>query len=169
MPVLKNLAWVETNFDPRLSQTFKDLSNAQDNAANVTGVSGVATKAPPNVRSIFVQAAHGFFNVAITDPEGQGGQSQGIFYFLDWDTSPNFTNPQTIHLGPARNWYGALGSQTTYWRAYSQFLSSPRSDYVYFGGQAAPTGVPGGGAAGPVPAASQGSGGKGGRGGFGGT
>jgi hypothetical protein len=168
VPPLKHLAWIENAFDPRLARTFKELSNTQDNAANLTGVSGIEVKAPPNVRSIAVQAANGYFDIVITDPVGQSGQSQGISYFIDWDTTPAFANFRTIHLGPSRNWYGALGSQTLYFRAYSQVLSSPRSPYIVYGGST-PIGVVGGGAAGPAPAQSTGSGGRGGRGGFGGT
>lgn len=160
---------MESTFDPRLASTFKELSKSLDNQASITGVGGASTKAPPNVRSIAVTASNGFFDIVLTDPEGQDGQSLGIEYFIDWDTSPAFSNARTIHLGPSRSWYGALGNLTFYFRAYSQFRSSPRSAYVYFGGQAAPTGVPGGGSAGPSPAKTTGSGGQGGRGGFGGT
>jgi hypothetical protein len=167
MPVLKHLSFIENAFDPRVAQTFKDLSNAQDNAANLTGVSGIQTKAPPTVRSIAVQAANGVFDVVITDPVGQQGQSQGIAYFLDWDVSPSFANARTIHLGPSRSFYGFLGNLTVYFRAYSQVLSSPRSAYIVYGGST-PIGTVGGGSAGPAPAKTTGSGGKGGKGGFGG-
>lgn len=164
---LKNLAWIEQNFDPRLAETFRQMSQHLDTIASTAGISGTATQAPPNVRSIAVTAANGYFNVAITDPEGQAGQNLGIHYFFEWDTSPAFTNPQTIDNGPSRNGYFALGSQTLYWRAYSQFRNSPRSTPIVYGGSS-PTGVVGGGSAGPAPAKSQGSGGAGGGGGFGG-
>jgi hypothetical protein len=167
MPVLKHLAYIENAFDPRVAQTFKDLSNGQDNAANLTGVSGIEVKAPPAVRSIAVAALNGVFDIVITDPTGQAGQSQGINYFLDFDTSPTFANARTIHLGPSRSFYGFLGNLTFYFRAYSQVLSSPRSAYIIYGGST-PIGTAGGGAAGPAPMKTTGSGGKGGKGGFGG-
>jgi hypothetical protein len=169
MPPLKHLAWVENAFDPRLSATFRELSKSLDNAANTTGVSGQDLTAPPNLRSIAVTAANGVFDIVLSDPVGQGGNSLGVNYFVDWSTTASFANFRTIHLGPSRSWYGFLGSQTLFFRAYSQYPASTKSKYVYFGGPAAPTGVPGGGAiAGPAPAAASGSGGRGGRGGFGG-
>ena len=167
MPPLRHLADIEHRFDPKVAETFRQLSQSIDNAANTTGVSGEQIGAPPNVRSIAVQAANGIFDVVITDPEGQAGNSLGINYFVDWSTVPSFATFRTVHLGPSRAWYGYLGNQTLYWRAYSQYPASPRSNYIVLGG-ATPQGVIGGGVGGPAPAASTGSGGQGGRGGFGG-
>ncbi len=166
MPPLKHLGFLETTYDPRLAETLRTLSQAIDNVAAQAGVSGNATKAPPNVRSITVTAANGYFSVTITDPEGQAQPSLGIHYFIEYDTSPSFANRQTIDNGPSRNAYLSLGSQTLYWRAYSQYRNSPRSTYIVYGGST-PIGVAGGGSAGPSLPASQGSGGAGGRGGFG--
>lgn len=167
MPPLKHLGFLESTYDPRLAETFRQLSQAIDNVANSAGVSGLASKAPPTLRSIAVTAANGFFNVVVTDPEGQAQPSLGIHYFFEWDTSSAFTSAQAIDNGPSRNGYFALGNLTTFWRAYSQYRNSPRSTAIIFGGST-PTPVVGGGAAGPAPAPSQGSGGAGGGGGFGG-
>jgi hypothetical protein len=167
MPPLRHLSFLETAFDPRVAETFRELSQALDNVATQVGVSGTVTKAPPNIRSIAVTAANGYFNVVLTDPDGQAQPSLGIHYFCEWDTTPAFTNPQVIDNGPSRNLYHALGAQTLYWRAYSQYRYSPRSTAIVYGGSS-PIGVVGGGGAGPAPAKSQGSGGRGGRGGFGG-
>lgn len=168
MPVLPNLGWIETNFDPRLAETIRQLSQHLDTIATQAGVSGTVTKAPPAIRSIAVTAHNGYHAIALSDPEGAAAPSLGIHYFADWDTSPAFSTPQTIHLGPSRNAYVNLGSQTVYWRAYSQYRNSPRSAMIVHGGSS-PTPVAGGGTiAGPTPAPSQGSGGAGGGGGFGG-
>lgn len=167
MPNLPHLAHIETSIDARLAETLRTLNEAIGLVASKAGVSGSATQAPPNVRSILVTAANGFFNVVLTDPQGLVQPSLGIHYFIDWDLTPAFSSPQTIDNGPSRNGYFALGNLTTYWRAYSQYRNSPRSAFLVYGGTK-PIAVVGGGGAGPAPAASQGSGGAGGGGGFGG-
>lgn len=167
MPV-KHIGFIETKYDPRLAESLRDLESRLNLVALKAGVSGSDTQAPPNIRSIAVTAANGYFNVVITDPLGAAQPSLGIHYFLDFDTSSAFTSPQTIDNGPSRNAYISLGNLTLYWRAYSQYRNSPRSQAIVYGGSS-PIAVVGGGSAGPAPAPSQGSGGAGGKGGFGGT
>lgn len=168
MPRLPHLGFLETKYDPRLAETLRKLSESIDLVALKAGVSGSDTQAPPNIRSIAVTAANGYFNIVITDPLGAAQPSLGIHYFLEWDSNPAFASPQVEDIGPARNEYIALGNQTLYFRAYSQYRNSPRSQAIVYGGSS-PIAVVGGGSAGPAPAPSQGSGGAGGKGGFGGT
>ena len=74
--------------------------------------------------------------------------NRGIFYFAESDTTPAFSQPYVHFLGSSRNLRIALGNQTLYWRAYSQYLGSDPSAPVTFGTPA--TAVTGGGtAAGP--------------------
>jgi hypothetical protein len=167
VPKLPHLGFIETAFDPRLAETLRQISQAIDNVASKAGVSGNDTASPPNIRSIIVTAANGYFDIVLTDPLGKAQPSLGIHYFLEFDTSPAFTNPHTIDNGPSRNANIALGNVTAFWRAYSQYRNSPRSQAIIYGGSS-PIGVVGGGSAGPAPGASEGSGGDGGKGGFGG-
>jgi hypothetical protein len=167
MPALKHLGYLKNAFDPRLAETLEELSQALDNVAQKAGVAGNSTAAPPQIRSLAVSAANGFFSVAIVDPLGEAQPSLGIHYFLEYDISSAFSNRQVVDNGPSRNAYLALGSQTLFFRVYSQYRNSPRSPYVIYGGNQ-PIGVVGGGSAGPALPTSQGSGGAGGRFGFGG-
>jgi hypothetical protein len=131
--------------------------NAVNQAGKTVGVdpSPAATYPPPLApTSLSVAAANGFFDAVITDANPQ----RGVVYFLDYSTTPNFGSPRTISLGPARTEYKQLGNQTLYWRCYSQYLGSNASSYTYFGTQANPTAVVGGGTAGPAPMPSGGTG-----------
>lgn len=166
---LPQLGWIETTsatdpqFNTKLAETLRTLMNSHNLVATKTGVSSTPLPPPPTIRSIAVTSANGYFSIAISDPVGAGQPNLGINYFVDWDVTAAFTNPLTIHLGPSRNGFVALGNQTTYWRAYSQYQNSPLSPKVL----SANNPVTGGGSAGPTPPPSQGSGGNNGQGGFG--
>jgi len=109
--------------------------------------------APSSIASISVQAANGWFDVAITDPSEA---RPGLFYFAESDVTPAFSAPRVYFLGASRNLYVQLGNQTLYWRAFSQYIGSLASTPIAFG--TPPTAVVGGGSSGPAPQASQGSG-----------
>jgi hypothetical protein len=100
-----------------------------------------------------VQAANGWFDLAITDP---AVSRPGLFYFAESDVTPAFSAPRVYFLGASRNLYAQLGNQTLYWRAYSQYVGSAASRPVTFGSPA--KAVVGGGSAGPTPLPSSGSG-----------
>jgi hypothetical protein len=100
-----------------------------------------------------VQAANGWFDIAIADPSNT---RPGLFYFAESDTAPAFAAPRVHFLGASRNLYVQLGNQTLYWRAYSQYVGSLPSAPVTFGSP--PVAVAGGGSSGPSPLPSQGSG-----------
>ena len=119
-----------------------------------TGVDPSGTIDPPaTIGSLNVLAADGIFDLAITD---NSAVRRGIFYFAESDTTPSFSQPYVHFLGSSRNLRIAMGNQTLYWRAYSQYLGSDPSAPVTFGSPA--TAVPGGGtAAGPALQASTGS------------
>jgi hypothetical protein len=121
----------------------------------VTGVDPSGTIDPPaTIGSLNVLAADGIFDLAITD---NSAVRRGIFYFAESDTTPSFGQPYVHFLGSSRNLRIAMGNQTLYWRAYSQYLGSDPSAPVTFGTPA--TAVAGGGtAAGPALQTSMGSG-----------
>lgn len=142
--------------DPHLLRALDDLASQIQNTANqVNATPQGVTAAPSQISGFSVVASGGIFDVQIQD---NSPASRGIEYFAEYAAAPS--GPWTvISLGPARNWRGALGSQTLYWRAYSQYPTSEPSAPLYFGSQATPTGVAGGGAvAGPNPQPSTGSG-----------
>ena len=153
-------------YDPRMAETFRQVSQSVDNVSKQAGLAQSVTQSPPNIRSITVQANSGNHEIALADPEGAAAPSLGIHYFVDHDTTPAFANATTIHLGPSRNAFVNLGSQTVYWRAYSQYRNGPKSAYMVWGGSK-PTSLNASGSPTVARLASQGSGGNGGGGGFG--
>ncbi|MGO9642171.1 MAG: hypothetical protein ACLP1Y_12810 [Candidatus Acidiferrales bacterium] len=142
------------NESPHTYEAIRQLVTAVNSIGRATGVDPSGSIAPPDpIGGISVVAADGIFDIAITD---NSAVYRGIYYFAESDTSPDFTAPHVYFLGSSRNLRVSLGNQTLYWRGYSQYLGSQPSAPVVFG--APPTGVIGGGAAGPPLQASSGSG-----------
>jgi hypothetical protein len=142
------------NGDPYLYETLVKLVAAVNAASQGAGVDpATPSPAPAGIASVKVQAANGWFDLAITDT---AASQPGLFYFAESDTTPAFAAPRVYFLGASRNLYVQLGNQTLYWRAYSQYMGSLPSTPVAFG--APPTAVIGGGASGPSPLPSSGSG-----------
>lgn len=142
------------NRDPYLYETLAQIVSAVNSTSQRAGVdSSTPSPAPTPIASLNVQAANGWFDLAISDPSDS---RPGLFYFAESDTTPAFSNPRVYFLGATRNLYTQLGNQTLYWRAYSQYVGSLPSTPVSFGSP--PTPVAGGGTAGPTPLPSSGSG-----------
>jgi hypothetical protein len=140
--------------DPYLYETLVNIVAALNATGQRAGVDpSTPAPAPTPIASITVQAANGWFDVAISDPSNA---RPGLFYFAESDVTPAFGAPRVYFLGASRNLYLQLGNQTLFWRAYSQYVGSLPSSPVTFG--TPPTTVVGGGAAGPSPLASSGSG-----------
>jgi len=140
--------------DPYLYETLVKMVSAINATSANSGVDPAnPSPAPPPIAGISVQAANGWFDLAITDP---AVTRPGLFYFAESDLTPAFSAPRVYFLGASRNLYVQLGNQTLYWRAYSQYVGSLASAPVAFG--APPTAVLGGGASGPSPLPSMGSG-----------
>jgi hypothetical protein len=140
---------------PFVYEALTQLVNAVNAVGRGTGVDPSGSIAAPSpIAGLNVTAADGIFDLAITD---NSSVNRGIFYFAESDTSPAFHQPYVHFLGSSRNYRIALGNQTLYWRAYSQYLGSQTSAPVTFG--TPPAAVTGGGtAAGPALQASSGSG-----------
>ncbi|HVM59349.1 MAG TPA: hypothetical protein VMV72_00645 [Verrucomicrobiae bacterium] len=140
--------------DPYLYETLVKIVSAVNAASQNAGVDpATPSPAPSPIASLKVQAANGWFDLAITDP---APSRPGLFYFAESDVTPGFNSPRVYFLGASRNLYVQLGNQTLYWRAYSQYVGSLPSAAVTFG--TPPAAVTGGGASGPTPLASSGSG-----------
>jgi len=140
---------------PYVYEALTQIVNAVNSVGRAAGVDPSGTIDPPApIGSLNVTAADGIFDLAITD---NSSLYRGIFYFAESDTTPAFSQPYVHFLGSSRNLRVALGNQTLYWRAYSQYLGSETSEPVTFGSP--PTAVAGGGtAAGPALQPSSGSG-----------
>jgi hypothetical protein len=140
---------------PYTYEALTQIVNAVNSLGRATGVDPSGTIDPPApIGRLSVTAADGIFDLAITD---NSSVHRGIFYFAESDTTPAFSQPRVHFMGSSRNLRVALGNQTLYWRAYSQYLGSDPSAPVTFGSPATPV-TGGGAAAGPPLQPSQGSG-----------
>jgi hypothetical protein len=162
MPIkLPHLPYIKEK-DQRIYETFKSLEAAYNLLVQQVGIS-TGRVPPPQIQSISVVAANGIFSVSITD---NSANHLGIRYFIEYSQNASFNPAYTEVLVDSRNKNGwNLGSGTWFFRAFSQYQNSDPGPRVYFGGST-PTGVGGGGSAGPTLPASQGSG-SGSGGGFG--
>jgi hypothetical protein len=140
---------------PYVYEALTQIVNAVNSLGRATGVDPSGTiEQPAPIGSLSVTSADGIFDLAITD---NSSVHRGIFYFAESDVTPAFSRPRVHFLGSSRNLRVALGNQTLYWRAYSQYLGSDPSAPVTFG--TPPIAVIGGGtAAGPQMQPSTGSG-----------
>jgi hypothetical protein len=140
---------------PYVYEALTQIVNAVNSLGRATGVDPSGTIDPPApIGMLSVTSADGIFDLAITD---NSSVHRGIFYFAESDVTPAFSRPRVHFLGSSRNLRVALGNQTLYWRAYSQYLGSDPSAPVAFG--TPPTAVIGGGTAtGPQLQPSTGSG-----------
>lgn len=152
MLTLPHLGIIERK-DPHVAETFRAILNAINTHGQIAGIdpTGVfpAPKAPTSIK---VTSVNGGFDVSIVDAAPQ----RGVYYFVEFDASPNFIAPRTVPLLTVRNQYLPLGAATYYFRAYSQFRGSNPSPYTIFG--TPPTAVIGGGAGTPALQATQGTG-----------
>ena len=140
--------------DPYLYETLVKIVGAVNAASQNAGVDpATPSPAPAAIAALNVQAANGWFDLAITDPSAA---RPGLFYFAESDVTPGFNAPRVYFLGSSRNLYVQLGNQALYWRAYSQYVGSLPSAPVAYGTPA--IAVIGGGASGPAPLLSSGSG-----------
>lgn len=142
----------------RLYETLSDIiSQQQQLAQQFNGSTTSQPESPPSIDALTVTGQNGHFNVAIHD--NNPNLYRGVRYYVEHDSDPQFTNPQVVQLGDARNSNLFLGSGTRYFRAYSAYIGSAPSEPKYHGSAAEPKAVEGGGAIGePEYQASQGSG-----------
>jgi len=160
---VRDIAWLKNlklegapDFGTRLHGLLSDMLRGQDNLAmQSNGNTQGQPAAPPPINGLKVTGQNGHFHIAITD---QNPIYRGIKYYAEYSTTPNFQNPQAIHMGDSRNHSIFLGNGTYYWRAYSAYAASPASQASYHGG-AQPQAVSGGGSiGGPAFLPAQGTG-----------
>jgi hypothetical protein len=125
--------------NPLFAEALESLRNGIDTMGQKLSVNPQGpTIAPSPPSAINVSAASGITHVSLQD---SNPRTRNVHYFVEYDTNPNFSNAQTIHLGAARQVRVPTFLGTTYWRAYSQYADSPRSSIVYHGTTTAPTAV----------------------------
>lgn len=90
---------------------------------------------PPTLLNVV--ASGGLFSVSIT----HASPPPGVVYRVQYDTTPNFTDPQPIDLGEVLKTQRYLPGAKLYWRAAVKYPSSELSKWIYFGSQVAPTKV----------------------------
>ena len=87
--------------DPYLYETLVKIVSAVNAASANAGVDPAnPSPAPPSIAALKVQAANGWFDLAITDP---AVTRPGLFYFAESDVSPAFSAPRVYFLGASRN------------------------------------------------------------------
>lgn len=104
----------------RVAEAIDDLLKGHDNvAAQLATNPNGANVIPENIAQI--QAKHlgnGLVDFSITD---NSSVSRAIEYHVEYDTSPSFTNPRGLSLGPWRNGSVPMPNGIYYVRAYSQY------------------------------------------------
>jgi hypothetical protein len=122
--------------NPATTQTgecFDDVSKGVNNlAANLGADPNGADVTPADVAQLKAQhLGNGLVDVALVD---NSSLARAISYFVDADTSPNFTsNPRTYTNGPVRNISMTLPNGTWYLQGYSQYANGgPPSKPVRF-------------------------------------
>src|SRR4051812_18097168 len=106
---IPNLPWIRQK-DPRLYEALKAVQDQTTNIEKQGNFNATGHPAPPppiNGLKVTTGPA-GEFQIAITD---NGEVGRGINYWVEHDTSPNFTNPHIVDMGQSRNHSVNLGDQ----------------------------------------------------------
>jgi hypothetical protein len=166
MPLqISNLDWLRQlapaenpQLGQKLYEALKSIQEAHNNVETQTNTNSQSQpNPPPPIQALNVTAKDGIFHLSVTH---QGEIYRGVNYHAEYSTNAQFTNPIPIDMGSSREHRAALGNLNLHFRAAASYGISPPTRWVYFGGEAQPKMVPGGGAAtGPaLPTISQGSG-----------
>jgi len=82
--------------DPYLYETLVKIVSAVNATSANAGVDpATPSPAPPAIAALKVQAANGWFDLAITDP---AVTRPGLFYFAESDVTPAFSAPRVYFL-----------------------------------------------------------------------
>jgi hypothetical protein len=130
MAIYKNRSFIR-NKHPEIAEALDTISSMMDQImlhTNTTTDGGI--EPPPQISSLNVAAQDGIFDVSIADDVSP--VTRGINYFIEYAADRNFSNPTVVDLGTSRNWRRMLGNQTLYFRAYSSYPTSSRSQPLHF-------------------------------------
>ena len=122
------MAWIRQNY-PQIAEALTDHQNAINNVGQQTNAAPVGQIAPPQPHAdLQVKGGNGKFAVQITD---NSDQYRGNTHSVEYDTSPSFSNPQPVHLGPNKTAMLAIGQGPFYFRSNAQYPTSGPSTYKY--------------------------------------
>lgn len=136
------------NENPFLGNYLETMFDAVNVALNHIGIDIKGKQQPPPpIAGLNVASGSDHVHVTINDPSVI---SKNVQYMVEWSANdPTFAQPHVEDLGasrgkvlplPAKN--GSGGTQTYYFRAYSQYAGSdPQQKKAYFGSSGAPTAV----------------------------
>lgn len=131
--------------NPSLGSLLQRIISGVNTVADNTQTSAVGRlPAPPQISGVNAKISGEMLHLQINDG---GTVKQGIHYFSEVSTNPNFSNPIVVHHGTSRcaapvplPTYDDSGNKQTYYvRSYSQYLGSDPSKPVVYGVNA-PTG-----------------------------
>ena len=166
MPLnLKNIDYIRDlsfpqapDFGLKLGELLTQIQQGVNNIEQQTNSSALgAPQAPPALNSLKVSASNGHFQIEINHDGAQF--YRGVQYFVEHDSSAQFTNPHVIDMGASRNASVFLGNTKRYFRAYAAYPGSGPGPIAYHAKNGQPQVVSGGGSVpGAVFGDSQGSG-----------
>lgn len=138
---IPNLDFIKSR-DPLLGEAIEALVTHVENTAQKTSVNpqgNTVAPAPPTAIKVTTNAS-GIHRVSWTD---NNPRTRNARYFHEWDTDPNFGNPQTTptHVGRQVSIPISMGDKPVYHRVCAQYPDGPRSAWVYHGSPTNPTGV----------------------------
>lgn len=127
---LRNMKeWGKYLFDA-FGNVQKQLQNLS--TQNNSSLTGSENLAPPQINAVTVKASGGVAHVQITD--SNPGLYRGITYHVQYSTNPAFTAPCNGPSGPSRDIRIPVSNEPLYYRAFSDYPTSPASLPVYHGG-----------------------------------
>lgn len=136
------------NKDAFLGNYLESMFDSVNVALNHIGIDFRGkTQPPPPIAGLNVVAGSDHVHVTIND---SSVIKKNVQYFVEWSAGdPSFSQPHVEDLGASRGRVlalpaktGAGGTQTYYFRSYSQYAgSNPQSKKAYYGSLAAPTAV----------------------------
>jgi hypothetical protein len=159
-----NLDFFRANFGAKFADEMKRLEDSLNRMARQGNLNPVGQlQPPPKPTALTVTAnAAGFHAIQIQD---NTPATSGRVYHVEWDSSPQFTNPQPVVSNtPYRNHNAFMAGQTAHYRVFASNGYGPPSEPTYFGTESLPTPVKsvsvvvGGTISGPSPLPSTGSG-----------
>jgi len=127
------------NNAPILAEALQSLRDGIDTIGQKLSVNPQGpTIAPTPPQALNVVASGGITHVTITD---NSPRTRHVNYFVEYDTSPNFSNAHPLHLGIGRSARipTFMGPTPIYVRAYAMYPDGPRSTLIYHGSPISPT------------------------------
>lgn len=129
------------NTAPLTAEAVESLRDGIDTLGQKLNVNPQGpTVAPTPPSALNVVAQNGITHVTLTD---NNPRTRQVHYFVEYDTSPNFSNAHTLslHIGRSVRIPTFLGTTPFYVRAYSQYPDGGRSNIIYKGTAQRPTAI----------------------------